>query len=203
MKIKALALAAIIALGAAGAANAGTFWVGPTGGVSIPTGDFGDAAKLGFNGGLTGTYMLDPTWGIGADVAYHMWNAKDEINDAVNALLGTTDAEVKFSAIQYTAHVAWIAPGESSVKPYAKLGVGGYNVKTAITSSIGDADDSSNKVGFNVGGGILFKTSPNMAFGLGAAYHMINTKDEDTGAENTNIITANAKLIWGFGGATQ
>lgn len=199
MKFKSLMLAAVLALCATGAANAGTFWVGPSAGISVPTGDFGDAAKLGFNAGVTGTYMMDATWGVGADVAYHMWNAKDEINDALNILLGTTDAEAKFSAIQYTAHVLWTAPTQSSVKPYAKLGVGGYNVKTKITSSAGDADDSENKVGFNLGTGIMFMSSANMGFGVGAAYHMINTKDDATGATNTNVIIGSAKVVWGFG----
>ncbi len=215
MKIKALAVAAIIALGAAGAANAGTFWVGPMGGVSVPTGDFGDVAKLGFNGGVTGTYMIDPMWGVGADLGYHMWNAKDEFNDALNQevidqvfdetgiVIPSPNAEVKFSALQYTAHVLWMAPGESKTKPWAKLGVGSYNIKTKVTSDIVDFDDSANKVGFNVGGGVSFATSSAMGVGVGVAYHMINTKDDATGATNTNIITANVGLMWGFGGAAK
>jgi opacity protein-like surface antigen len=201
MKIKALAVAAVIALGAAGAANAGTFWVGPNGGLSIPSGDFGDAAKLGYNGGLSGTYMIDPMWGVGADFGYHAWDAKDEVNEGVDFLLGTTGSEVKFSAMQYTAHVMWVAPGESSVKPWGKLGVGSYSVKTAVETPLGDADDSESKVGFNIGGGAMFKAGTNMGIGLGATYHMINTKDEDTGATNTNLITTNVALLWSFGGA--
>src|SRR5262249_18429453 len=97
----AVALTAVMA-SSAGAASSNNMMFGITGGAAVPTGDFSDAASTGFNFGGTGTLMLNQSWGVGADVAYHMWNGSDDLNAGTQALLGDPSAEWKFSAIQGT-----------------------------------------------------------------------------------------------------
>jgi hypothetical protein len=55
-------------------------WLGGTVGVGLPTSDFGDAFKSGWNLGATGDYMLAPMWGLGGDLGYMDHHAKDEVN---------------------------------------------------------------------------------------------------------------------------
>src|SRR5580765_7447618 len=63
-------------------------WLGGTGGMSLPTSDFGDAFKSGWNLAATGDYMLTPMWGLGGDLGYTAHNAKDEVNAAASAFIG-------------------------------------------------------------------------------------------------------------------
>src|SRR5688572_7319666 len=83
MRFKAALLSLALTAVAAGAVNAGPVWFGVMGGAAVPTGDFSDAASTGFDFGGTATWMVNDMWGVGADVAYHMWNGSDDYNEAL------------------------------------------------------------------------------------------------------------------------
>ena len=193
MKLKAAVLGAAIMLLAMGAASAGTFRFGPMGGGTFPTGDFSDVAATGWNGGATGTYSVNDQWGLGADVVYHAWSGSDDANAAAEFLYGP-GSEVKFSAIQATAHAAWMMPVQGNVKPFAKFGVGLYNLGSKLTSPSGDSDDSQSKVGFNFGAGFNMLSSSNMSWGVSGAYHIVPAQD-DFGVD-VNMFTVSANLMW-------
>jgi len=94
MKLRSLVIAVfVMAFGAviAHAAPAQMFGVG--GGLSLPTGDASKVTSTGFNFGGTYCYKLDPQFGLGADVYYHMLGEKDQgtidgvdVKSSVNAL---------------------------------------------------------------------------------------------------------------------
>lgn len=187
---------------AAGMAKAETNWVGFSGGLAMPTGDFSDAASTGFNFGASGTWMFTPAVGVGVDLGYFMWNGSDELNDALTAIAtaaeGTpTDVEAKFSAIQAGGHLMYMFPSSGSIKPWLKGGLGIYNFKfkTESDNSSYEGDDSESNMGINVGGGINMGSSPNMSYGIGAAYHTIFTEDE-----STSLFTVNLNVMFGMGG---
>lgn len=171
---------------AAGVSRAETNWVGLNGGVAVPMGDFGDVADRGFNVGASGTWMLAPAWGVGVDVGYYMWGGKD-----VPAGL-----DLNFNAVQATGHFLFMAPSESTVKPWLKAGIGMYNFSGKLEGGGPgiDFDASESNMGFNVGGGINLKSSPTMSYGLGAGYHMIQTE-----GETTDMVTVNLNLMFGMG----
>jgi opacity protein-like surface antigen len=200
MRLKAALLAVILTLGVAGAATAGPVWFGLMGGAAVPTGDFSDQAGTGFDFGGTGTWMVNDMWGVGADVAYHMWNGSDDYNAYLEDPAGGdfgVGSEAKFNALQATAHAAVMIPSGSMVKPWLKAGLGMYTLGGKIEGGTTEVDfDSESKFGFNAGAGLNWAASSNMSLGIGAAYHQIMTKDEDTGAENTNLFTVNLSVLW-------
>ncbi len=88
MKSMTVTLGAALLVLMAGTANAGSDWIGFSGGAGIPTGDYGNAANTGWQLGATGTHMLNSQWGIGADVAYHAWSGSNDLNAPAETLVG-------------------------------------------------------------------------------------------------------------------
>jgi opacity protein-like surface antigen len=139
---------------------------------------------------------VNDMWGVGADVAYHMWSGSDDFNAAAELAFGP-GSEGKFNALQATAHALAMIPSGGMVKPWLKAGAGMYSLGGKIEGGSTEVDfDSESKFGFNAGAGLNWAASSNMNFGIGAAYHMIMSKDEDTGEENTNLFTVNLNLLW-------
>jgi opacity protein-like surface antigen len=186
MKFKSAIIAvALVAGSAVGASANGTFCFGPTAGASLPMGDYGDAASTGWNAGANCTYRMNGGWGIGGDLAYHSWSGSDELNQAAELAFGT-GSEISWSAVQITPNVSYHFPTASSVKPYAKAGVGMYSLKSKLTSPSGNDDVSKSKMGFNFGGGMDFSTSSSMTWGIDTAYHVISASD-DFGTDINNV----------------
>ena len=82
--------------------------MGLSGGLSMPTGDFHDAAGTGFNIGGEYQYMIT-NLGVGASIAYHSWGATDETNDAAALAFGS-GSEMSFKTWQYSAYGVWAIP---------------------------------------------------------------------------------------------
>ena len=186
MKLKSMVLASTVALFAAGVAQAAPGWVGVTGGIGVPTGDFGDAAESGFNGGVTGTWGLNKMFGIGADVVYHQFKGKD---------LPAGD-ELTVTPLQATAHVCWMPElAGSKAMPYLTAGAGVYATKVkyeaGTTSGFASSDTTLTKFGFNVGGGVSWKVNDKFAPGIEAKYHNISTE-----GTSTSFFTVAITLLW-------
>lgn len=194
MKFKSVVLSAALLVFGVGAANASSTWFGVNGGAGVPTGDYGDAASMGWQFGATGTRMVNDQWGFGGDVGYHMWNGSDDANAAAEALFGP-GSEFKWSAIQATAHVVVAVPTQGTVSPYFKGGLGVYNVSSKLESPSGDSDASESKLGFNLGAGMNFASSGNMRWGVNGQYHIVPA-EADLGAD-VNFMTFGVNVMWG------
>ena len=195
MKFKAMILSVALLAFGVGAANAGSNWVGFSGGAGIPTGDYGDAAATGWHLGVTGTHMVNDQWGFGADLGYHAWGGSPDLNAAAETLFGP-GSEFSFSAIQASGHAVMNFPTQSNVKPYAKVGLGLYNIAEKLTSPSGDDNTSKSKFGLNFGGGMDFAGSGNMRWGLNGAYHLVPAKD-DFGAD-ISFFSLGVNMMWGM-----
>jgi opacity protein-like surface antigen len=191
--MKAILSLAILAV-LAGTASAGSNTIGLTGGMGIPTGNYSDAAANGWNMGVTGTHMVNSQWGFGGDVAYHAWGGSKDANAAAEVAFGP-GSDFKWSAVQATAHAVMAFPMQSSVKPYAKVGAGLYDVNLKLESPSGNVSESKSKFGFNVGGGFDVLTHGNMSWGLSGAYHMVQAKD-DLGSD-VNFFQVGVDMLWG------
>jgi opacity protein-like surface antigen len=141
--------------------------VGVSAGLSMPTGDFGDAFKSGYSvNGLIGVSMPMSPIGFRGEVGYNSWDGKSDVGlDGVTA-----------SSVSGTANVVLQVPGMVVAKPYLIGGLGWHHLK-ADAGALGSGSD--NKLGWNVGGGL--------GFGLGtlqtmieARYVTINTEDTAT-----------------------
>lgn len=148
------------------------------GGLSLPMGDFGDAYKTGFLGGLSVGYYVTPVLVIGAEGNYYMYKAKDELIDAAK-LLDPTVTDMKFSTIQATAYGKYLFKPEN-MSPYVKGIVGMYSDKAKVEAGSGDADVSESDIGFGAGAGVQLKGQGNVG-GFGEVlFHDILTEGSST-----------------------
>lgn len=134
---------------------------GVAGGLSIPTGDFGDVLKSGFLAGalLEFTRPASPVaFRIEAD--YQRFSIKDDFD-----IGSPSDTRV----ISGVANVLYKFAGETA-RPYVLGGVGLFNVGATVEGA-----DSENKFGFNVGAGLEIPLSGITAFG-DVRYQSIQTE---------------------------
>ncbi len=128
---------------------------GVVGGVTIPSGDFGDGVNAGYHvGGLIDFSLPMVPFGLRADVLYHRNNVK-------SSLLQGTDAKAHSSLLGGTLNGLFILPLSSAtgIRPYLTAGVGLYNVKVTAEGSGtggGSLSDDATKFALNGGGGIRF-----------------------------------------------
>jgi outer membrane protein W len=175
-------------------AGAGEWQIGLNAGTGIPIGDFKDAAKLGFLGGVGFGYGVSENLVLGVDGSFVANSGSDLLNDGLTALAtadgpdgipgngddGTpTTVTGKFQMIQGGAHMKYMFPmaAESSVSPYVIVGAGIYNqkFKTESTAPFYVGDVSESKFGGRGGLGLSYKTSETVGIGVEGAFHYINT----------------------------
>ena len=156
----------------------GRGYVGFGGGLSIPTGDFGDAYKMGWLGqvvaGITG-----PSGKLGGRIdGMYIRHSVDATADGSTALLGA-NGDLVFS------------PGsaDAKIRPYLLGGIGFFNIKSELGST---EFPSETKFAYNVGAGLRFGGGGRMSFFLEARYLNINTDVESTG-----LIPIAIGLRWG------
>lgn len=195
MRFRVAVLGAALMVLGAGAASAGSNYVGMTGGAGVPMGDYGDAAGTGWHLGATGTHQVNDTWGFGGDLCYHSWGGSEELNDALEATFGP-GSEMSFAALQATAHAVMNFQTSGSVHPYAKFGMGLYSIGAKLETPSGDDDTSESKFGFNIGAGMNFPSSSNMRWGVAGAYHIIPAEDEF--GTDLNFMQLGVNLTWGM-----
>jgi opacity protein-like surface antigen len=165
------------------------------GGVAAPMGDFKDAAKLGFMGGVGADYTVTPNMALGVDGSF----VSNGASDAYNAFISPVKASFQF--LQGGAHAKYLFPtsSESSVAPYVIGGLGLYNIKEKQELSGVSASAGDTKFGARGGLGLMYKTSPKVSIGLESAYHWVNTKDSSTGAPSTAFVSVQAGVTVGMG----
>ena len=140
MKRFGLVLLAVVALVvAARPASAQSIRWGVGAGLLMPMGDYGDADKMGFTGGIGGTYNLPSGVGIRADVSYGTTSEADGITAHSTKIMGG------MASVVY-------AFGSAGPKPYVLGGVGLSNVKVDVSGS----SASETKVSFGLGAGVSF-----------------------------------------------
>jgi len=155
-----------VALAAPASAQARGY-VGFGGGVSIPTGNFGDAYKTGWLGqviaGITG-----PSGMLGGRIdGMYVRHSVDGVADASTQLLGANADLV-------------VSPGSAAakVRPYLLGGVGFFNSK----SEVGDVEgEGVTDFSFNLGGGLSLKAGNKMSVFLEARYISVQSDPSSTG----------------------
>ncbi len=154
------------------------------GGVTLPLGDFGDAAGTGFHG-LAGVSFVpsgSPV-GIQVDGMYQRLGADDELafgDEDFQIIQGTANAVYTFTTAE-----------ESTFHPYLIGGVGLYNIK--LTGD--DAPDSETDFGINAGAGFDFRAGSIGLF-IEGRFHNVFTE-----GESTNFIPITVGVRLGGGGS--
>jgi hypothetical protein len=119
------------------------------GGVGVPLGDFGDAAKIGWHG-LAAVSFVPSGWPVGIQVdgqyQQYKFDGSESLKDRF--LIGTGNVVFKFKSSE-----------ESTFRPYLIGGGGVYNIKATGTDDLGgviDTEGSLTKFGLNAGAGFDF-----------------------------------------------
>lgn len=182
-------------------AAAGEWTIGLNGGVASPLGDFKDAAKLGFMGGVSFDYMVTENMALGADGSFISNKGSDLLNDGLTLAAGVPTT-AKFTMMQGGAHLKYMFPmaSESSMSPYVVGGLGIYNMKSKVesTNALFTGDVSESKFGARGGLGFMYKTSEKVGIGVEGNFHWINTD-----ITSTQFIGVQAGVTIGMGTPAQ
>src|SRR5688572_3962055 len=185
--VAALALSTALFASAAQAQTPVSFGLG--GGLTLPLGDFGDAAKMGFHGmGLVEFQPASLPVGIRLDGSYHRVGFSDLFEDVVGEgnhqiIMGTLNGVYTFTT----------AP-ESKFHPYIVAGVGMYNAKANVENA---DNDSETKFGINGGAGFNFGMGSASVFVEGR-FHNIFTE-----GSSTNFVPITLGVRFGGGGTAM
>jgi opacity protein-like surface antigen len=180
--------------------SAKTFMIYLHGGMGIPTGDFGDQASFdagsGFQFGGGVDYLITDIIAVGLDGSYNRNKTGSDGTtfDAGGGVTGMWD-EDKFTTIQFGAHARFLVPlHESSVSPYAIVGLGMYSTKEKWSISFDDGSP-----GFNDGG--IYKTDmrPGAKIGLGADVKATEQVSVGVGLDYNFIKLDKDKMLVNFG----
>ena len=170
MKRTALKIAAFAFLAAASATSAQAqrmYSVGVSAGAAMPTGDFGEAASMGYN--VTGS--------LGLNVA--ALPVSFRLDGMLNQFSLKDFDEVGARVLGANANVMYALPGVA-VRPYVIGGAGMYNIKATGDNVEGEAQT---EFGLNGGLGAQFSLSGFKTFAE-ARFHHVMSKDDETGAPN-------------------
>jgi opacity protein-like surface antigen len=162
------------------------FKLGGALGATLPLGDFGDVADVGFHfGGLIEYKPSTVPVNLRGEITYHRNGLKDDPFPG----LPVEDGNGSIFAFLGNAFFPFGDPA-STARPYAIAGLGVYRLSQSgdVEGSNADIDVTETKFGFNVGGGFTFNLSGFETF-VEARFHSVFTDES-----NTNFIP----LSFGF-----
>ena len=153
------------------------FKLGGALGATLPLGDFGDGADLGFHfGGLIEYKPAALPATLRGEITYHRNGLKEGYFDDVPGV----DVDGNSSMINFLGNAVFpFGDPASTARPYAIGGLGLYRLKATATFNGIDISDSETKFGLNVGGGVTFHLSGFETF-VEARFHSVFTEDSNT-----------------------
>jgi outer membrane protein with beta-barrel domain len=154
--------------------------VGVGGGVTIPTGTFGDFSKTGWHGVANVGYDLPSGLGVRGDFFY----GENKFDKGFVGADGKTKLAGGFGNLAYTFKSA------GTIHPYVLGSVGFMNVKIAPD---GGGSNSETKVAFGGGAGVKFKAGSDANIFVEGRYITVNTS-----GDNANFIPITLGVSFGL-----
>ena len=172
---------------AASASSGRPFKLGGALGATVPLGDFGDGADLGFHlGGLIEYKPQSVPVNLRGEITYHRNGLKSDYFSDDDPIFNNIDGD--FSMWNFVGNVLFpFGDAASTARPYAIAGLGLYYLKASAEFGGVDISDSETKFGLNLGGGFTFNLSGFETF-VEARFHSVFADD------NVNFIP----LSFGF-----
>lgn len=164
-------------------AAAGEWVLGLHGGTAMPSGDYGDFAKVGLMGGGSFGYAVSENVCVGVDGSFTANSAKDAINQVLTAAAtliqgAPTIVKAKVDFVQAGAYARYTYRLQGrNTAPFAVIGAGLYNVKTKLESPNENyaSEVTETKFGGRAGLGLSFKAGEAVSIGVEGTYHHIAT----------------------------
>ena len=172
-----IAATATEAQGTSGSSSGRPFKLGGALGATIPLGDFGDGADLGFHlGGLVEYKPQSVPVNLRGEITYHRNGLKDDFFDVP----GVGNIDGTFSMINVVGNaILPLGDAAATARPYVMGGLGLYRMKASAEFAGLDISDTQTKFGINVGGGFTFNLSGFETF-IEARFHSVFTEDNNT-----------------------
>ncbi|HEY6867688.1 MAG TPA: outer membrane beta-barrel protein [Candidatus Eisenbacteria bacterium] len=202
MRSLKIALCVVVAAGALGViapprAGAGGYSLTVSGGAGMPTSDQATLYDTGWNVSGSVDKAMGPLWSAGLDLGYNTWQGSTAFDGTLTAasyLLGAAPGSTMsatFTSLRYGLHATVTPPIIGPIHPFARAGVGGYDL-TETTSSTDPAftnsalimDRSKTLFGWNLGAGVDFAAAPTLSIGVMGSYHDV-ASDKDFGVNTT------------------
>ena len=166
---KYVAAAAVMVAPAMLSAQSSAVGFGVSGGLSVPTGDFGDAVDAGYS--IAGHVFLKPSsmksLRFRGDVSFDRYSYKGNVDG-------------NFRSLGFVGNALHDLTSSGGVRPYVLGGLGAFNGKTTRKSGSLTVSTSDTNVGLQVGGGLNFQLSGFSTF-LEAKYVNVFTENNSTG----------------------
>jgi opacity protein-like surface antigen len=164
------------------------FKLGGALGATVPLGDFGDGADLGFHvGGLIEYKPTSIPVNLRGEITYNRNGLKSDFFSDQDPIFDNVDGD--FSMVNFIGNLLFpFGDAASTARPYAIGGIGLYRMKASAEFAGVDISDTQTKFGLNVGGGVTFNLSGFETF-VEARFHSVFTDES-----NTNFIP----LSFGF-----
>jgi len=157
--------------------------IGVGGGITIPIGDFGDAAKTGWHGLANVGYNLPSGLGVRGDFYYGQHNVKG-LPSGVSG---------KFKLAGGLGNVLYSFQSAGTVHPYILGSIGFMNVKGTASGGGASVSTSDTKITFGGGAGIKFKAGTDASIFVEGRYLTINTE-----GSNANFIPITVGVSFGL-----
>ena len=151
------------------------FKLGGQMGASVPMGDFGDGADLGFHlGGLIEYKPASLPMSLRGELTYHRNGLKD---DFFGSDFGSIDGT--FSQIDFVGNALMpFGDAASTARPYVIGGLGLYRLKASAEYEGIDISDTQTKFGLNFGAGFTFNLSGFETF-VETRFHSVFAEDSN------------------------
>ena len=146
-----------------------TFAIG--GGVTLPTGDLGDAVSTGYHvEGMAARRLRAAPLTLRAEAAYNDFGAKESKTQNGNRTITTSsDAHT----LSLTLNAIYDFRTTMAAKPYLIGGMGSYDAAASTTTNGTTTSDSQWKFGGSIGGGFRLVVHGKRAF-VEARYHKVD-----------------------------
>ena len=141
------------------------------GGVTMPTGDLGDAVGNGFHmEGMAARRLRAAPLTLRAEAAYNKFGTKEATTGSGNRTV-TTSSDAHTTSL--TLNAIYDFRTTMRAKPYLIGGAGGYNAASSTTTNGSTVSDSQWKFGGSVGGGFRLVVNGWRTF-VEARYHKVD-----------------------------
>jgi len=199
--IRILCLSALLSIAIVSQASAqGGFGERPTigvfGGLTAPTGDFGDEVSKGWHAGGLLKVRAYRALDVRVDGTYSKLGKKDIV---LTDNTFHTDGSVSFATLSAVANMgpdSAMYPGDNSVSPYLVAGAGAYRIDFAATCSTCASyagEETQTNLGFNIGLGASLPLAAIRGFVEGR-YHRISRSADVGGSRSMLLLSAGLRF---------
>jgi opacity protein-like surface antigen len=171
--------------------------IGVFGGLTAPTGDFGDEVSKGWHAGGLLKVRAYRALDVRVDGTYSKLGKKDIVG--TDATLNT-DGTVSFGTLSAVANMgpdSAMYPGDNSVSPYLVAGLGAYRLDYAATCTgtcdTFEAPEIKTNIGWNIGLGASLPLAGIRGFVEGR-YHRISRSADIGGSRSMLLLSAGLRF---------